>query len=108
MKDVDVDLDIAESTENQYQEVEHPKSLIPPELDANAHAENKAAENSEKFNQYYLQLLTSGFGEDLHALRSSKDFTPQSMPLLIRALKEGINMFDADQRNLILTGASSN
>lgn len=107
MKDVDVNLDIEDTSASQYRDVEHPKSLIPDQLDSNAAAEETAAENTAKFNEYYLQLMTTGFGEDLDALRESKDFTASSMPLLIRSLKEGINMFDADQRNLILSAASA-
>lgn len=107
--DADIDLDIDEETgkSQQYQDVEHPKSLIPAELDVTTVAEQKAAENSEKFSMYYLNLMTTGFGEDLNTLRESKDFTSQSMPLIIKALKEGINMFDADQRNLILSAATT-
>lgn len=109
MKDAaDVNLEIEEdsSLTSQYKDVEHPKSLIPDQLVDTKSAEAEA-EKSQKFNEYYLTLMTTGFGEDLNALRESKDFTAQSMPLIIRSLKEGINMFDADQRNLILSSASS-
>lgn len=106
MRDVDVNLEIAEDeTTKQYKDIEHPKTLIPEELEGTAAAD---IENLHKFNEYYLTLMTTGFGEDLNALRESKDFTAQSMPLIIKSLKEGINMFDADQRNLILSASSIN
>lgn len=107
MNDVDIDLEIdADDDTSKYQDVEHPKSLIPSELDASTDAAE--AENLHKFNEYYLTLMTTGFGEDLNALRESKDFTAGSMPLIIKSLKEGINMFDEDQRNLILSGSGIN
>lgn len=102
----DVDLEI--NDEDTGRPVEHPKSLIPPELEIQ-NPDKEAADNEEekakqqKFNEYYLNLMTTGFGEDLNAVRSSKDFTPASMPIIIRALKEGINMFDKEQRDLILS-----
>lgn len=101
----DVDLEI--NDEDTGRPVEHPKSLIPAELEIQK--QDKETDNEEerakqqKFNEYYLNLMTTGFGEDLNAVRSSKDFTPASMPIIIRALKEGINMFDKEQRDLILS-----
>lgn len=62
-------------------------------------------DNKAAFTEYYLGLMTGGnFGEDLNKIRESNDFNNQtSMPLLIAALKEGVNMFDKEQRDLILS-----
>lgn len=100
----DVNLEI--NDEDVHRPVEHPKSLIPPELELQKEETAETEEDKakqQKFNEYYLTLMTTGFGEDLNAVRSSKDFTPTSMPIIIRALKEGINMFDKEQRDLILS-----
>lgn len=62
-------------------------------------------DNKEAFTEYYLGLMTGGsFGDDLNKARQSNDFNNKtSMPLLIAALKEGVNMFDKEQRDLILS-----
>lgn len=111
----DIVLEIEDTTTTsagaQYPEQAHPKSAIPAELStlSGSATEEEDAEANAKFSEFYLTAMTKGFGEDLDQLRESKDFVAQSsMPLLIRALKEGINMFDQDQRQFILSGAAVN
>lgn len=63
-------------------------------------------DNKEEFMEYYLGLMTGGsFGDDINKVRESNDFGDgkTSMPLLISALKIGYNMFDEDQRHLLLS-----
>lgn len=98
-------LEIQEQDEPSSKSVVHPKKLIPKELEIDSN-ENEEAQK-QKFNEYYLKLMTSGFGEDLNALRESKDFNADSMPIIIQSLKEGVNMFDKEQRDIILSSLPS-
>jgi hypothetical protein len=49
-----------------------------------------------------MKLVTTEFSEDLDRLRQSKDFHDKSLALLIRGLKEGADMFNQEERNIIL------
>ncbi|ODQ67118.1 hypothetical protein NADFUDRAFT_49560 [Nadsonia fulvescens var. elongata DSM 6958] len=89
----DIDDDVAATVEV----IKDPESLIPAELKSFDNV------NKEKFESYYLGLMTTKFGDDLVKLRESKDFQPKSLPLLINALKEGVNIFDDAQQKLILS-----
>jgi ribosome assembly protein 3 len=51
-----------------------------------------------------MGLVASEFGEDLDAIRQSKDFDGRSLAILINALKNGSNIFDAEQRRILLEG----
>lgn len=86
-------------------EGKHPKTLLGDENAEDA-LDPGVRGNREAFTEHYLGLVTGrgSFGDDLDQLRASNDFGgAASMPLLIAALKEGVNMFDAEQRNLILS-----
>lgn len=74
----------------------HPKTLIPKELNL------EKTKSDTEFENYYTQLMTKEFGDDLNKLRQSKDFTDSSLFLLVRALKQGANIFDDTQRKQIL------
>ncbi|KAH0609300.1 uncharacterized protein H6S33_012786 [Morchella sextelata] len=55
-----------------------------------------------KFEDYYMRLVTEEFGEDINNFRSAKDFGDKSLPLLIKALKQGINIFSADEKMTVV------
>lgn len=98
---LEIDADLADEDENDgtvdmSSASVHPKTLIPKELDL----EN--SKNNAEFEDYYTQLMTKEFGDDLNKLRQSKDFTDSSLFLLVRALKQGANIFDETQRKQIL------
>jgi ribosome assembly protein 3 len=49
-----------------------------------------------------MHQLTTEFGDDLNAVRLSKDFGTSSLPMLVRALKQGINIFDAAEKRVVV------
>jgi ribosome assembly protein 3 len=49
-----------------------------------------------------MRLVTEEFGEDINNFRSAKDFGDKSLPLLIKALKQGINIFSADEKMTVV------
>ena len=49
-----------------------------------------------------MRLITEEFGDDLNAVRQAKDFGDRSLPLLVRALKQGINIFDAGEKRAVV------
>lgn len=61
------------------------------------------AADNEEFQQFYMKLVTTEFGDDLEALRKSKGFNNNSLPILVEALKQGVNVFDADVQKQILS-----
>jgi hypothetical protein len=77
------------------QQSKNPKQLLPPQLI------NRTL-NDQEFEDFYLQQITQEFGDDLDKLRQSKDFNDNSLVMLIDALKQGVNIFDQEQRAVIL------
>jgi ribosome assembly protein 3 len=53
-----------------------------------------------------MRLMTTEFGDDLNSVRMSKDFGDKSLPMLVRALKQGVNIFDADEKRMVVGGAA--
>ena len=51
-----------------------------------------------------MRQLTTEFGDDLNAVRLSKDFGDNSLPMLVRALRQGVNIFNAEEKRTV-TGA---
>lgn len=75
---------------------------IPPQL-RNFHDPLAAS----RFEEYYLNLVTQEFGDDLYSIRDAKDFDPaRSMPMLVRALKQGVNIFDPDEKRMLISSLS--
>lgn len=64
---------------------------------------NPAPEN--EFDQYFLKIVTEQFGNDLEALRRAPDFHEGSLELLVSGLKQGVNIFDQEQKRLLLKQA---
>lgn len=82
---------------NEVDTATEPKELLPPELISRSL-------NDQQFEEFYMQQVTKQFGDDLDKLRQSKDFNEKSLVLLIDALQQGTNIFDRDQRAVILGG----
>lgn len=98
--DIDLDLNVDEvpddesnNKKNTHPEL-HPLKLIPEEL-------KDISKNDEKFQEYYLQLVTTQFSDDLDKLRQSKDFGEKSLGNLINALKEGSHIFSTEEKEII-------
>lgn len=59
-------------------------------------------DNSIDFSQFFLNMVTEQFGEDLELLRRSTDFKEDSLEILINGLKQGVNIFTPEQRELLM------
>lgn len=57
-----------------------------------------------RFEEYYMHLITAEFGDDLDSLRQSKDFSEKSLPMLVRALKQGVNIFEPEEMRVAIGG----
>jgi ribosome assembly protein 3 len=55
-----------------------------------------------KFEEYYMKQLTSEFGDDLDKVRGTKDFSDRSLPMLVRALRMGVNIFDEAEKRVVI------
>lgn len=49
-----------------------------------------------------MQLITSEFGEELNQVRKAKDFNERSLPMLVRALKMGVNVFEMGEKKTVV------
>lgn len=94
---MDIDIDIDPENNQQHSKIKtvepHPKTLIPEEL--------ASTSDDKTFQDYYVQLMTSEFSDDLDKLRQSKDFNEKSLYLLIQSLKEGAKMYSKDEAQII-------
>lgn len=69
---------------------------------------NEATDNirldtsEDLFEQHYMNTLTQEFENELDELRKSPSFDPQSMPILVAALKKGVNIFSAEEKQKVL------
>lgn len=72
---------------------------IPEPLLQRAHTDTQSA---QRFEEYYMQLVTSEFGEELNQVRKAKDFNERSLPMLVRALRMGVNIFDAGEKKAVV------
>ncbi|GMM50267.1 hypothetical protein DASB73_012250 [Starmerella bacillaris] len=86
-------------------EEEPSNTKIEPEFDNEEPREllHKAPKNQTpaEFNQKFLELVTQQFGEELAALRETNDFGPASLNQLVAGLKQGVDIFDDEQKRLL-------
>ncbi|KAI9291662.1 hypothetical protein K502DRAFT_121551 [Neoconidiobolus thromboides FSU 785] len=55
------------------------------------------------FHSYYMDQVTSSFGDDLDKLREEEDFTNSKLQILIDSLQQGICIFSDSDKELILS-----
>lgn len=58
----------------------------------------------EDFESYYMKLVTAEFADDLDKLRNAPDFSEQSVPILIRALRQGSKGFSEEEKEIVMKG----
>ena len=61
-------------------------------------------EAEARFEEYYMRQLTSEFGDDLNAVRQARDFGEKSLPMLVKALRQGVNIFDTEEKRVVVGG----
>ena len=59
-------------------------------------------EPAPDFNAWYLRLVTNEFASDLDKLRKAPDFKESSVPMLIRALKQGAELFSEEEKKIVM------
>jgi len=79
----------------------HTRNLRPPLT-----RRQPPAPEESTFGQIYLRLVTTELASDLDAIRKAPDFKDDStLPILIRALRQGETLFSADEKRRIVAGA---
>lgn len=71
---------------------ETPESVI-PEVDPKITA---------AFRGYYMQRLAAEFADDLDQMRNAEDFNDAALPVLVKALEQGVAMFTAEEQKRLL------
>ncbi|KAF8424021.1 ribosome-assembly protein 3-domain-containing protein [Tirmania nivea] len=66
------------------------------------HRDPTDPQSAQRFEEYYMQLITSEFGEELNQVRKAKDFSERSLPMLVRALKMGVNVFEMEEKRSVV------
>ncbi|KAL8797555.1 MAG: hypothetical protein Q9195_000372 [Heterodermia aff. obscurata] len=54
------------------------------------------------FESLYLQRVTAEFADDIDRLRNAKDFSNESLPILIEALKQGACVYSEDEKKAMV------
>lgn len=71
-------------------------------------AEDPTAEASpppkEDFESYYIKRVTAEFADDIDKLRNAPDFSEESVPVLIQALKQGSKGFSDEDKEKVMRG----
>ena len=58
----------------------------------------------EDFESSYMKMVTAEFADDIDRLRNAPDFTAQSVPVLIQALKQCSKCFSNDEKEKMMKG----
>ncbi|KTW26532.1 uncharacterized protein T551_03449 [Pneumocystis jirovecii RU7] len=114
-KSADKNTDLLSSYTSVLSASENVSFSIPPEQvtsdnkkDDFLYMNNEATDNirldtsEDLFEQHYMNTLTQEFENELDELRKSPSFDPQSMPILVAALKKGVNIFSAEEKQKVL------
>ncbi|KAM0794480.1 ribosome-assembly protein 3-domain-containing protein, partial [Usnea florida] len=59
---------------------------------------------NEDFESYYLKQITAEFADDIDKLRNAPDFSAQSVPILVQALKQGSKGFTDEEKDKVMRG----
>jgi len=85
------------ANEKMNQKKKTQNGRIPPQLQ-----DLHDSRADEKFQEYYMTYITREHADDLETLRSAPDFTDRSLPLLIRALRSGVDIFNKEEKATIV------
>lgn len=58
----------------------------------------------EDFESYYMRRVTAEFADDIDKLRNAPDFSEQSVPVLIHALRQGAIAFSEEEKETVMRG----
>lgn len=57
---------------------------------------------SAKFEEYYMRLITTEFADELDAIRRAGDFSESSLPMLVRHIRQGAEVFELDEKRVVV------
>jgi hypothetical protein len=60
---------------------------------------------SEDFASIYLRKVTAELGDDLDKVRVAQDFNANSIPMLVKALRQGESMFGVEEKRRVVGAA---
>ena len=60
-------------------------------------------EDESDFDSLYLRAVTQEFAADLDKLRKAPDFKDSSVPILIKALKQGSSLFSEEEKRTAMS-----
>ena len=59
-------------------------------------------DDEEAFSQFYLRQVTAALADDLDKVRASSDFNDDKVGMLIRALRQGEEIFSPEEKRRIV------
>jgi len=68
--------------------------------------ESKAEDNTNSFRGFYMEMITSNFGDDLDRLRQAGNLDPKKVEMLINCLETGKDIWTDLERNLLQSARS--
>ncbi|SMY28946.1 unnamed protein product [Zymoseptoria tritici ST99CH_1A5] len=71
-------------------------SIVIPPQEISKNSQDQAHEKA--FSDFILRQTTNEFANDLDKLRSAGDFNERSVPMLVRALRQGTACFSVEER----------
>lgn len=54
------------------------------------------------FKRYYMQRLAIEFSDDLDQMRNADDFNDAALPVLVKALEQGVSMFTPEEQQRLV------
>lgn len=88
-------------------------STSEPQPDTHSKAKSRSAPSSssakvaeEDFAAIYLRKVTGELGDELIKVREAPDFKSSSLPMLIRALKQGQSMYAVEEKRRVVGAAT--
>ena len=89
-------MDIDNTIRHQEAPASDSKSPQEPESDA------RTTHQEEDFSQFYLRNVTAALADDLDKVRAASDFSDEKVGMLIRALKQGEEIFSEEEKRRIV------
>jgi ribosome assembly protein 3 len=65
------------------------------------------AKVAEQFAAIYLRKITAELGDDLDKVRVAQDFNANSIPMLVKALRQGSSVFGTEEKRRVVAAAGS-
>lgn len=84
------------------QEMMNQKKALHSKINNSPEKSNHSDTLNDLFEQHYMNMVAEEFEDELDELRKDASFDPQAMPLLVAALKKGVNIFSSEEKQKVL------